>query len=129
MKLTATVKGYGLIKHNLVINCQKMPKQYKSLTVTHPSNIAENEKVTFKFLFNGKAQKNVSVEITANGVRYRDTPNTLKLLSNAKGEITFTPQHAGRYLLVAEHEENTPKSALADKRMGRVFLTFEAQLN
>ena len=35
----------------------------------------------------------------------------------------------GRYLLVAEHEENTPKSALADKQMGSVFLTFEAQLN
>ncbi|MFQ3194817.1 MAG: putative GH25 family protein [Colwellia sp.] len=104
-------------------------KLLELVPVTHPSDIAENEKVTFKFLFNGKAQKDVSVEITADGVRYRNDPQTLKLLSNAKGEITFTPQHAGRYLLVAEHQENTPKSALADKQMGSVFLTFEAQLN
>jgi uncharacterized GH25 family protein len=104
-------------------------KSLELVPVTHPSDIAENEKVTFAFLFNGKVQKNVSVEITADGVRYRNNPNTLKLLSNAKGEITFTPKNAGRYLLVAEHEENTPKSALADKLMGSVFLTFEAQLN
>ena len=104
-------------------------KLLELVPVTHPSDIAENEKVTFAFLFNGKAQKNVSVEITADGVRYRNDPKTLKLLSDAKGEITFTPQHAGRYLLVAEHEETTPKSALADKQMGSVFLTFEAQLN
>jgi uncharacterized GH25 family protein len=104
-------------------------KLLELVPVTHPSDIAENEKVMFKFLFNGKAQKNVSVEITADGVRYRNDPQTIKLRSNAKGEITFTPQNAGRYLLIAEHQENTPKSTLADKQMGSVFLTFEAQLN
>jgi len=104
-------------------------KLLELIPVTHPSDIAENEKVTFTFLFNGKAQKNVSVEITADGVRYRNDPQTLKLLSNEKGEITFTPKNAGRYLLIAEHQENTPQSALADQQMGSVFLTFEAQLN
>ncbi|NQZ88727.1 MAG: DUF4198 domain-containing protein [Colwellia sp.] len=76
-----------------------------------------------------QVQKNVSVEITADGVRYRNDPQTLKLLSNAKGEITFTPKNAGRYLLIAEHQENTPQSALADNQIGSIFLTFEAQLN
>jgi uncharacterized GH25 family protein len=104
-------------------------KLLELIPVTHPSDIAENEKVTFKFLFNGKVQKDVSVEVTADGVRYRNDPQTIKLISNEKGEITFTPKNAGRYLLVAEHEEHTPKSALADKQMGSVFLTFEAQLN
>ncbi|MBA6231190.1 MULTISPECIES: DUF4198 domain-containing protein [unclassified Colwellia] len=99
------------------------------IPVTHPSDIAENEKVTFKFLFNGKAQKDVSVEITADGARYRNNPQTLTLVSNEKGEINFMPKAAGRYLLIAEHQENTPKSPLADQQMGSVFLTFEAQLN
>ncbi|MFT5850296.1 MAG: putative GH25 family protein [Colwellia sp.] len=104
-------------------------KLLELLPVTHPSDIAENEKVTFKFLFNGKAQKDVAVEITADGARYRNNPQTLTLLSNEKGEITFTPNAAGRYLLVAEHKEDTPNSPLADQQMGSVFLTFEAQLN
>jgi uncharacterized GH25 family protein len=97
--------------------------------VTHPSDIAENEQVTFKFLFNGKAQKNVAVEVIADGARYRNDPQALKLISNAKGEINFTPTSAGRYLLIAEHQENTPDSALAGTQVGTVFLTFEAQLN
>jgi len=85
--------------------------------------------LTFKFLFNGKAQKNVTVEVIADGARYRNDPQALKLTSNEKGEIKFTPTSAGRYLLIAEHQENTPKSALADIQVGTVFLTFEAQLN
>ncbi len=97
--------------------------------VTHPSDIAENEQVTFKFLFNGKVQKGVAVEVTADGARYRNDPQTLKLISNEKGEINFTPATAGRYLLIAEHQENTPDSALAGTQAGTVFLTFEAQLN
>jgi len=99
------------------------------IPVTHPSDIAENENVTFKFLFNGKVQKNVAVEVTPDGSRYRNDPQTLKLVSDEKGEINFTPKSAGRYLLIAEHQENTPKSALADQQVGSVFLTFEAQLN
>ncbi len=34
IKLTETVKGYGLIKQNSVVNCQQVPKKYKPLTVT-----------------------------------------------------------------------------------------------
>lgn len=104
-------------------------KLLELIPITHPSDIAEQEAVTFKFLFNGKAQKNVSVEITADGSRYRNDPQTLKLVSDENGEISFTPKSAGRYLLIAEHQANTPKSTLADKQSGSVFLTFEAQLN
>jgi len=104
-------------------------KLLELVPVTHPSDIAENEEVTFKFLFNGKVQKNVAVEIIADGARYRNDPQVLKLISNAKGEINFTPKSAGRYLLIAEHQEKTTDSLLADKQVGSVFLTFEAQLN
>ena len=104
-------------------------KLLELIPVTHPSDIAENEQVTFKFLFNGNAQQGVEVEITADGVRYRNDPKTIKLTSNTDGEITFTPKAAGRYLLVAEHAGKSANALLADKEMGTVFLTFEAQLN
>lgn len=97
--------------------------------VTHPSDIAQGEQATFKLLFNGKAQAKVAVEITREGVRYRNDPQTLKLTSNAQGEVSFTPKHAGRYLLVAEHEQATPNNKLADEASGEVFLSFEVLLD
>lgn len=104
-------------------------KLLELIPVTHPSDIAENENVTFKFLFNGIAQRNVAVEVIADGARYRNDPQILKLTSDDKGEIKFTPKSAGRYLLIAEYEENTKDASLSDIQGGSVFLTFEAQLN
>ncbi len=97
--------------------------------VTHPSDIAQEEPATFKLLFNGKAQSGVMVEITREGVRYRNDPQTITLTSNAKGEVSFTPVHAGRYLLIAEHEQKAANQKLADKDAGEVFLSFEVLLN
>jgi len=97
--------------------------------ITHPSDIVENEVTTFKLLFNGKPQKNVEVEIVADGVRYRNDPQVLKLTSDEAGNISFTLAKAGRYLLVAEHQKSVKDSALFDVQAGSVFLTFEAQLN
>ncbi|MEW6991399.1 DUF4198 domain-containing protein [Colwelliaceae bacterium 6441] len=95
---------------------------------THPSDIVENEPVTFGFTYHGKAQAGVKIEITYDGARYRNNPEVLTLVSNNKGEITFTPKEAGRYLLIAEFQQAAKNKALADKEHGGVFLTFEAQL-
>ncbi|TWX68473.1 DUF4198 domain-containing protein [Colwellia sp. C1TZA3] len=62
------------------------------------------------------------------GARYRNNPEVVKLTSNNKGEITFTPTQAGRYLLIAQYQQNAKNKALADKEQGAVFLTFEVQL-
>lgn len=97
--------------------------------VTHPSDIAEDEEVTFKLLFNGKPQKGIEVSILADGVRYRNDPNALTLQTNDQGVIRFTLENAGRYLLIAEHEVNLNNNPMADTQMGEVFLTFDAQLN
>jgi len=95
---------------------------------THPSEIVENELVTFAFTYHGKAQAGVEVEIMRDGGRYRNNPETLKLTTNNDGEITFTPAQAGRYLLIAEYQQDAKNKALADKEHGGIFLTFEAQL-
>lgn len=97
--------------------------------ITHPSDIAQGEQATLKLLFNGKPQSGVNVEITREGVRYRNDPQTIKLMSNDKGEVSFTPVEAGRYLLVAEHEQKAANQQLADKDSGEVFLSFEVLLN
>ena len=62
------------------------------------------------------------------GARYRNDPEAVKLVTNNKGEITFTPIKAGRYLLIAEYQQGAQNTTLADKEHGGVFLTFETQL-
>jgi uncharacterized GH25 family protein len=99
------------------------------IPITHPSDIVENEATTFKLFFNGQVQKNVEVEIVADGVRYRNNPQVLKLTSDKNGEISFTLKEAGRYLLVAEYSEKVNNHDLYDEQAGSVFLTFDAQLN
>jgi uncharacterized GH25 family protein len=99
------------------------------LPITHPSDIAEGEEAKFSFLYNGKVQSGVKVEIVREGVRYRNDPDSMKLTTNAKGVISFTPKHAGRYMLIAAFEKEAKEYALADTLGGRVFLTFEAVLN
>lgn len=96
--------------------------------VTHPSEIVEQETATFAFTYHGKAQAGVEVEVQRDGARYRNNPEVIKLISNAKGEISFTPTQAGRYLLIAEYQQDAKNKTLADKEHGGVFLTFEAQL-
>lgn len=98
------------------------------LPKTHPSEIVENEQATFAFTYHGNAQAGVEVEIIRDGARYRNDPETIKRVTNNKGEITFTPKQAGRYLLIAEYQQDAIKTTLADKEHGGIFLTFEAQL-
>jgi uncharacterized GH25 family protein len=98
------------------------------LPKTHPSEIVEKEPVTFAFHYHGNAKAGVEVEIMREGARYRNNPEAIKLITNSKGEITFTPKQAGRYLLIAEYQEEAKNKALADKEHGGIFLTFEAQL-
>jgi hypothetical protein len=43
--------------------------------------------------------------------------------------ISFTLEHAGRYLLIAEFEQEASDNTLADDLHGQIFLTFEAVLN
>jgi len=97
--------------------------------VTHPSDIAQNEEAQFSFIFNGKAQSGIEVEIVREGVRYRNDPQNIKLTTDNKGIVSFTPQEAGRYMLIAEFEKEMKNYDLADALGGRLFLTFEAVLN
>jgi uncharacterized GH25 family protein len=95
---------------------------------THPSEIVEEESATFAFHYHGKLQAGVEVEIMRDGARYRNNPEVIKLITDSKGEITFTAKQAGRYLLIAEYQQDAKNKTLADKEHGGIFLTFEVQL-
>lgn len=99
------------------------------MPITHPSDVAQGEQAQFKMMFNGKPQSGVKVEIVREGARYRNDPEVQQLVSDKKGVISFTPVHAGRYLLMASHDEDLKNNPLADKVGGQLFFTFEAILD
>ncbi|PTQ04415.1 DUF4198 domain-containing protein [Vibrio sp. ZF 223] len=96
--------------------------------VTHPSDIVEGEPVTFQFYYNGEIQKDVKAEITRDGTLYRNHQEQIDVVSDENGEITFTPDVAGRYVMKANYKGELIDDPLADKASANVHLTFEALL-
>ncbi len=96
--------------------------------ITHPSDIIEGEPATFQFFYNGEIQKGVKVDITRDGTLYRNHQEQIDVVSDDNGEITFTPDVAGRYVMKASHKGELVDNSLADKAMSSVHLTFEALL-
>lgn len=129
-----TIEGSSTVLTYITLNS---PSQNFELTnkglefvpVTHPSDVAQGEEAQFKFMFNGKAQAGVKVEIIREGGRYRNEQESLTLTTDKQGQVGFTLAQAGRYILMAEYEQDVSDYALADTVGGRVFLTFEAILD
>lgn len=97
--------------------------------VTHPSEIIEGEPAQFQLLYNGKPQQGVKIEITKEGSRYRNAPETIELTSDKNGLVEVTLPSAGRFLFIAEYQQQAKNKQLADVEGGEVFLTIESQLN
>lgn len=67
--------------------------------VTHPNDIRVGEKVTWRFLVDGKPAANQPFSLIPGGVKYRGVLNEVRHTTDAKGEITFTVANAGMYLV------------------------------
>lgn len=96
--------------------------------ITHPSDIVAQEPVRLQFYFNGKPQAGAKVSIVREGVPYRNQQEEITLKSDKQGYVEFTPEIAGRYLLVASHQAKLVDNQFADKMRASVNLTFEVVL-
>ncbi|MCA6718728.1 DUF4198 domain-containing protein [Vibrio sp. 1409] len=104
-------------------------KMLEMKPITHPSDIIEGEPVTFQFFFNGEPQEGVTAEITREGTMYRNHQEQIDVVSDKDGNVIFTPEVAGRYLMKANYKGELKDNPLADKASANVHLTFETQLN
>lgn len=93
----------------------------------HPADIVAGEAVTVTLTLNGKPASGVKADVSFDGELYRNEPGRQHLLTDAKGQFSFTPQLPGRYLLEASTEAEL-KSAKADKVREAFTLSFEAAL-
>ncbi|WP_417801441.1 DUF4198 domain-containing protein [Vibrio europaeus] len=96
--------------------------------ITHPADIVQGEEVTFQLYYDGQPASNVEVDITRDGTLHRNAQEQIDLVSDNKGYIRFTLDHAGRYLLRARANQVLDNHPLADKAKANVHLTFEAVL-
>jgi hypothetical protein len=71
--------------------------------VTHPNELRAGEKATFRFLLNGQPLPNFPFSLIPGGVKYRGTINEVRLVTNAKGEATFTLPAPNMYWLSAKY--------------------------
>lgn len=69
--------------------------------VTHPNDLYAGEAATLGFTINGKPASGVEVVVMAGGTRYRDQLAKVELLTDAKGQITYTWPTPGFYYVKA----------------------------
>ncbi|MDX5446046.1 MAG: DUF4198 domain-containing protein [Zoogloeaceae bacterium] len=74
------------------------------MPVTHPNDLYAGEAASFAFHYDGKPVAGVEVQILPGAMRYRNAPEELKLVTDARGRITVTWPHAGMYYLSASIE-------------------------
>jgi len=74
-------------------------KGLELVPVSHPNELRAGEKVTWRFLLDGKPAANQGVSLIPGGVKYRGTLGEIRQNTDAKGELTLTLPAAGAYMV------------------------------
>lgn len=92
---------------------------------THPNDLYQGEKATFKFLFDGLPIEGVKALMVREGTRYRNEEQAVEVVTNADGEIIIDLTHTGRFLLEIEHSIDLPENSEISSRGMAYFGSFE----
>ncbi len=93
--------------------------------VTHPNDLYQGEKATFKFTVDGTAVKDLAVLMVWEGTRYRNAEQAIELKTDESGSIQLDLPQTGRFLLEIEHAIDMPKEAEYAEKTFAYFGTFE----
>ncbi len=66
---------------------------------TNPTEMHSGDKVTWRFLLDGKPAANLGVSLFQGGVKFRGTLGEIRQTTNDKGELTLTLPAAGQYMV------------------------------
>jgi uncharacterized GH25 family protein len=77
--------------------------------VTNPTELRAGEKVTWRFLLDGKPAANQGVSLIPGGVRYRGTLGEIRKNTDAKGELTIELPAAGMYMVSSSWPAAAPQ--------------------
>jgi len=93
----------------------------------HPADVVAGEAVTMTLLVDGKPAAGVELDLSRDGELYRNEPGRIHHTTDQSGRFSFTAPEAGRYLLEAAYEANSP-STKADKVRESFTWAFEVAL-
>ena len=99
-------------------------KGFELAVVTHPADYVTGEDIKVKFLYDGKPVADVNVIVEIEGTQYQENPEAKELKSNADGEVEFSLEKGGRYMLKVAHEQPSIDPQ-ADIMVSRVYYAFE----
>jgi uncharacterized GH25 family protein len=84
-------------------------KGLELVPVSHPNELRAGEKVTWRFLLDGKPAANQGVSLIPGGVKYRGTLGEIRQNTDAKGELTLTLPAAGAYMVSSSWPAAAPQ--------------------
>ncbi|MEQ6434399.1 DUF4198 domain-containing protein [Comamonas sp. w2-DMI] len=84
--------------------------------ITHPNDLVSTEEARFAFLLDGKPAADLEVELVADGIRYRDGVNAIKLRTDAQGVLKVKFPHPGLFWLSTDAKDNRTSVAQAKER-------------
>jgi uncharacterized GH25 family protein len=67
--------------------------------VTNPTDLRTGEKATWRFLIDGKPAAGQAFSLIPGDVRFRGTLGEIRMVTDARGELTFTLPAGGRYMV------------------------------
>ena len=95
--------------------------------VTHPNDLYAGEAATFGLLIDGKPAAGVPVLVIADGTRFRNAQEEMKVTTDANGQFAVTFPKAGWYWLNATLQDAQNLQAPATQRRASYAATFEVQ--
>ena len=93
--------------------------------VTHPNDLVASEEATFEFHLDGKPAADLELELVADGIRYRDGVDAMKLKTDAKGQVKIKFPRAGLFWLNADATDKKTSIAKATERRLGYIATLE----
>lgn len=96
-------------------------------SATHPADVVATEPLTLVFNLNGKPQAGVKGVVSFDGELYRNAAARIEFETDNKGQFSFTPATAGRYLIEAEYSTEHATTT-ADSQRDAINYSFEVAL-
>lgn len=93
--------------------------------VTHPNDLYAGETATFKLLLDGKPAAGIEVSVIPGGTRYRSSPETITVSTDADGAFSIDWPHPGMYWLNASVEDKHTSTPRASERRLAYTATLE----
>ncbi|MCL1058071.1 DUF4198 domain-containing protein [Shewanella gelidimarina] len=92
---------------------------------THPNMFSVGDKISFTATFQNQPLINAEFTIKSMNSIYNSEFEQIEILTDANGQVEFTPTNTGRYVIAVEHGIELNNDKNADQRSIELFRSFD----